>query len=49
LQTFYLLFEKRREAVKKEKPSLRKKKIFDYLVYRGWETSLIYEALNNLE
>jgi regulatory protein len=49
LQSFYALFEKRCEAVKNEKPALRKKKIFDYLVYKGWETSLIYEALNDID
>ncbi|PCE62797.1 regulatory protein RecX [Sediminicola luteus] len=27
----------------------RKKKVFDYLNYRGWEPHLIYEGLNSLE
>ncbi len=43
--TFYHLFEKRKEAVSNYSISIQKKKIIDFMVYRGWETHLIYDAL----
>ncbi len=44
--TFDALVKKRLNELSSE-PNLSKKKrkLFDYLAYRGWETELIYEAL----
>lgn len=48
LQTFQQLFEKRVDQLATEKNLPKKrKKIADYLFYRGWESSLIYNALNS--
>ncbi|MDC1217856.1 MAG: regulatory protein RecX [Flavobacteriales bacterium] len=44
--TFYSLFEKRKESVSNNSISIQKKKILTFMVYRGWETHLIYTALN---
>ena len=44
--TFYSLFEKRKQAVSKDSIVVQKKKILTFMVYRGWETSLVYSALN---
>ncbi len=44
--TFFSLFEKRKEAVSHESIPIQKKKILAFMVYRGWETHLIYTALN---
>ena len=46
--TFWFLFEKRKKAVDGNKPLTQKKKIISYMVYRGWETQKIYEALQDL-
>jgi len=45
--TFWSLFEKRKKALNGNKSSTQKKKIVSYMVYRGWETKKIYEALQN--
>ena len=44
--TFYNLFEKRKDTVSNYSIPVQKKKILDFLVDRGWETQLIYAALN---
>jgi regulatory protein len=46
--TFWALFEKRKEAVKAYPLPVQKKKILSYMMYRGWETQKIYEALREL-
>ena len=46
--TFWFLFEKRKKAVNGNNPLTQKKKIISYMVYRGWETQKIYEALQDL-
>lgn len=46
--TFWALFEKRKQAVHGNNPSVQKKKIISYMVYRGWETQKIYDALQEL-
>jgi len=46
--TFWALFEKRKEAVKAYPLTVQKKKILRYMMYRGWETQKIYEALREL-
>lgn len=43
---FYSLFEKRKKAVSNYSIPIQKKKILAYMVYRGWESHLIYTALN---
>ncbi len=47
--TFQELVKKRLAELSNEGNSTKKKrKLFDYLTYRGWETELIYEALARL-
>ena len=48
-ETFYILFEKRKASVGHYPPYERKKKILDYMVYRGWEKERIYASLNDLK
>jgi len=43
--TLYELVEKKNKLVTEENVFKRKKKIADYLLYRGFETDLIYEAI----
>lgn len=48
--TFHTLAEKRIEQVTSEKNiQKKKKKIADYLLYRGWESHLIWEKLRELK
>ena len=44
--TFWALFEKRKKEVYENIPSVQKKKIIRYMVYRGWELEKIYEAMH---
>ncbi len=46
--TFWALFEKRKKEVYENIPSVQKKKIISYLVYRGWELEKIYEAMQEI-
>lgn len=47
--TFEALVSKRLNELSSEQNTRKKKrKLFDYLAYRGWETELIYEALARL-
>lgn len=49
LQTFEELVTKRlNDLLNEQNTSKKKRKLFDYLAYRGWETELIYEALSRL-
>ena len=48
LNTLDELAKKRNAAVKETNSFKRKKKIADYLLYRGWETHLVYEKINEL-
>lgn len=48
LDTLDALARKRNAAIKESNPLKRKKKIADYLMYRGWETHLVYEKINEL-
>ena len=45
---FWALFEKQKERVKGGSASEKKKKILAFFSYRGWESELIYQALNAL-
>lgn len=50
IATFHTLVEKRIEQVSSEKNIFKKKKkIADYLIYRGWESHLIWDRLGELK
>ena len=46
--TFWALFEKRKKEVYENIPSVQKKKIISYMVYKGWELEKIYEAIQQI-
>jgi regulatory protein len=46
--TLYELVEKKNESISESNIYKRKKKIIDFLRYRGWESNLIYEAVNEV-
>jgi len=49
MSTFHLLAEKRFQQLDSEKNLQKKRKKFtDYLLYRGWESHLIYDKLREL-
>jgi len=48
LETFDALAEKRISEIKEAHPQKKKKKLVDYLLYRGWESSLVYEKAHDL-
>lgn len=48
LTTFNQLAKKRIGEIKEKHPQKRKKKLVDYLLYRGWENSLVYEKAKEL-
>jgi len=48
IKTLYNLVEKKNESVSETNHFKRKKKIADYLLYRGFESNLIYEALKTI-
>jgi regulatory protein len=49
MDTFETLVAKRLNDLSNERNIPKKKrKLFDYLAYRGWETDLIYEALSRV-
>lgn len=48
LNTLDEIARKRANAVKETNLFKRKKKIADYLFYRGWEAHLVYEKINEL-
>ncbi|MEC3964794.1 regulatory protein RecX [Flagellimonas halotolerans] len=48
LQIFDELARKRLEQIKEKNPLKKKKKLADYLLYRGWEGHLVYEKANEL-
>lgn len=49
IKTLYNLVEKKNVSVSETNHFKRKKKIVDYLLYRGFESSLIYEALKTID
>lgn len=49
IKTLYSLVEKRNELVSETNIFKRKKKIADYLFYRGYESNLVYEALKSID
>ena len=46
--TFLELFEKRKKEVYENIPSVQKKKIISYMVYREWELEKIYEGIHQI-
>lgn len=48
LKTFEALAKKRLEQIKEKEIQKKKKKLADYLLYRGWESHLVYEKVNEL-
>ncbi|MBN2868821.1 MAG: regulatory protein RecX [Flavobacteriaceae bacterium] len=47
-RTFNQLAEKKLESIKETNTFKKKKKLIDYLLYRGWETHLVYNKVNEL-
>lgn len=47
-KTLHELTEKRIAQIKEKNVYKKKKKVADYLLYRGWEPHLIYEKINEL-
>jgi regulatory protein len=48
LNTFNALAEKKFESITESNKYKKKKKLTDYLLYRGWESSLVFEKANSL-
>tara|TARA_Y100001933_G_scaffold265261_1_gene338649 strand:+ start:15356 stop:15784 length:429 start_codon:yes stop_codon:yes gene_type:complete len=48
LKTFDELARKRLNQIKETNNLKKKKKLVDYLLYRGWESHLVYEKANEL-
>lgn len=48
LATLDALAKKRLLQIKENNIQKKKKKLADYLLYRGWESSLVYEKINEL-
>jgi len=47
-KTLQELTEKRIAQVKEKDRYKKRKKVADYLLYRGWESNLVYEKINEL-
>jgi regulatory protein len=48
IEVFNNLAEKRLNNIKETNKFKKKKKLIDYLLYRGWEMHLVYEKANEL-
>jgi regulatory protein len=48
LNTFHELAEKKFNSITESNKNKKKKKLIDYLLYRGWENHLIYDKVNEL-
>lgn len=48
IDTFNDLAEKRLPYIKETNKFKKKKKLADYLLYRGWESHLVYDKVNQL-
>lgn len=48
IDTFHALAEKKWEQLEGQKPLVKKKKLADYLFYRGWESQLVYDKIREL-
>jgi regulatory protein len=48
LETFNDLSEKKLDSIRESNAQKKKKKLADYLLYRGWESHLVYAKVNEL-
>ncbi len=48
LETFHELAERKFVTIKELDQNKKRKKLTDYLLYRGWETNLVYEKVKEL-
>ena len=48
IDTFNALAEKKLQSIKESNSLKKKKKLADYLLYRGWESHLVYDKVNEL-
>lgn len=48
IEIFNDLAEKKALSLKEPNVFRKKKKLIDYLLYRGWETNLVYDKVNEL-
>ena len=48
IEVFNDLAEKRLHSIKEKDKFKKRKKLIDYLLYRGWESYLVYEKVNEL-
>ena len=48
ITAFDSLAQRKLESIKETNKLKRKKKLADYLLYRGWESHLVYEKVNSL-
>ncbi|WP_053992661.1 regulatory protein RecX [Mangrovimonas sp. TPBH4] len=48
MEVFHSLAEKQCGTIKETNTFKKKKKLADYLLYRGWESHLVYEKVNEL-
>lgn len=48
LNTLHLLAQKRLSQLTETHPQKRKRKLADYLLYRGWESDLVYDKIKEL-
>jgi regulatory protein len=48
VEVFNELAEKKAQSIKETNVFRKKKKLIDYLLYRGWEMHLVYEKANEL-
>lgn len=49
LDSFHTLADKHWESIKENNIQKKKKKFFDFMMRKGFETNIIYEKLNDLE
>ena len=47
-EVFHDLAEKKANSIKESNKYKKRKKLIDYLLYRGWESHLVYEKANEL-
>ncbi|SHJ33239.1 regulatory protein RecX [Aquimarina spongiae] len=48
LETFHELADKKYASLTEKDRYKKKKKLIDYLVYRGWENQLVFDKINDL-
>ncbi len=48
LSVFHELAEKKAVSIKETNLQKKKKKLADYLLYRGWESHLVYDKVNEI-